>query len=179
MENLKDIIAMGHNTTAKQLKKGHILQRQGQITNKAYFIKKGLLISYTIDTKGKQHIFMFAPEGWIIADNEAQAFGQPAELFIEAIEEAEVVVFNRDLLTEPDLTPIQLRKNVTLLARRVAVLQKRVILLMSATAKERYEYFLETYPELPNRVPQRMIATYLGITPQALSKIRGEITRSK
>lgn len=170
---------MDNGAISKQLQKGTILQRQGEITNRAYFVKKGLLISYTIDTKGKQHIFMFAPEGWIIADNEAQAFEQPAELYIEVVEKAEVLVFNRNLLTEPDLTPIQLRQNVTLLARRVAVLQKRVIMLMSATAKERYEYFLETYPGLPNRVPQRMIATYLGITPQALSKIRGQITRSK
>lgn len=170
---------MDNDAISKQLQKGTILQRQGEITNRAYFVKKGLLISYTIDTKGKQHIFMFAPEGWIIADNEAQAFEQPAELYIEVVEKAEVLVFNRNLLTEPDLTPIQLRQNVTLLTRRVAVLQKRVIMLMSATAKERYEYFLETYPGLPNRVPQRMIATYLGITPQALSKIRGQITRSK
>ena len=50
---------------------------------------------------------------------------------------------------------------------------------MSASAKERYELFLETYPKIPNRVPQRMIASYLGITPQALSTIRGEITRKK
>jgi len=52
-------------------------------------------------------------------------------------------------------------------------------MLMSETAKNRYEFFLETYPELPNRVPQRMIASYLGITPEALSKIRGEIAKSK
>jgi CRP-like cAMP-binding protein len=52
-------------------------------------------------------------------------------------------------------------------------------MLMSSTAKERYEFFLETYPELPNRVPQRMIASYLGITPEALSKIRGKIAKSK
>jgi hypothetical protein len=52
-------------------------------------------------------------------------------------------------------------------------------MLMSASAKDRYELFLKTYPKIPNRVPQRMIASYLGITPQALSAIRGEITRKK
>ena len=72
-----------------------------------------------------------------------------------------------------------LKKNVNLLSRRFAVLQRRVILLMSASAKERYELFLETYPKIPNRVPQRMIASYLGITPQALSTIRGDIIRKK
>ncbi|MCB0509281.1 MAG: Crp/Fnr family transcriptional regulator, partial [Bacteroidetes bacterium] len=59
------------------------------------------------------------------------------------------------------------------------VLQRRIIMLMSASAKERYEHFLETYPELPNRLPQRLIASYLGITPEALSKIRGEMLREK
>ena len=60
------------------------------------------------------------------------------------------------------------------MGRRIAVLQKRVLMLMSASAKERYDRFLTTYPELPNRVPQRMIASYLGITPQALSTIRNK-----
>lgn len=174
-----EIKAMDQNAIPKEIKKGEILQREGDITNKAYFVKKGLLVSYTIDEKGKQHIFMFAPEDWIIADNKAQVFGQPAQLYIEALEKTEVLVFNGDLLADSNISPDQLRSNVNLLGRRVAVLQKRVILLMSASAQERYEYFLETYPELPNRVLQRMIATYLGITPQALSKIRGQIIRSK
>ena len=122
---------------------------------------------------------MFAPEGWIIADIESQEFEQATELFIDAIEDSEVIVVDIKILTKSKLTTIQLNKNVTLLSRRIGVLQRRVIMLMSASAKERYEYFLDAYPELPNRIPQRMIASYLGITPQALSTIRGEITRNK
>ena len=71
----------------------------------------------------------------------------------------------------------QLKKNAHLLARRTAVLQRRVIMLMSASAQERYQHFLETFPKLPNRVPQRMIASYLGVTPQALSTIRGRLAK--
>jgi hypothetical protein len=52
-------------------------------------------------------------------------------------------------------------------------------MLMSASAKERYDFFLDAYPELPNRIPQKMIASYLGITPQALSTIRGKMARKK
>ena len=63
------------------------------------------------------------------------------------------------------------------MARRIAVLQRRVIMLMSASAQKRYERFLETYPDLPTRVPQRMIASYLGITPQALSTIRAKMAQ--
>ncbi len=84
---------------------------------------------------------------------------------------------DKSLLTKSELNITQLKNNVNLLSRRLAVLQSRVIMLMSASAKDRYESFLETYPNIPSRVPQRMIASYLGITPQALSTIRGEITR--
>ena len=63
--------------------------------------------------------------------------------------------------------------------RRIGRLQRRVLMLMGSPASDRYTYFLSMYPNLANRIPQRMIATYLGITPQALSTIRGRIARSE
>ena len=122
---------------------------------------------------------MFAPEKWVIADIESQEFNQPAKLFIDCVEASEVIILDRSLLSKSELNIDQLKNNVNLLSRRVAVLQRRVIMLMSASAKDRYELFLETYPKIPNRVPQRMVASYLGITPQVLSKIRGQIAREK
>jgi CRP-like cAMP-binding protein len=122
---------------------------------------------------------MFATESWMIADIESQEFNQPAKLFIDCIEDSEIITFDLKLFKKMDLSKDRLNKNNSMLLRRVAVLQRRVLMLMSSSAKERYEFFLETYPELPNRVPQRMIASYLGITPQALSTIRGEIARKK
>ena len=179
MDNLDTILSLDANAKTKHIKKGTFLQRKGDKSSLAFFVKKGLLISYTIDKKGKEHIFMFASEGWLTADIESQEFDQPTELFIECIENSEVVVFDRKCFTLADLTPDQLRENAHLLARRIAVLQRRVLMLMSFSAKDRYDRFLETYPGLPNRVPQRMIASYLGITPQSLSTIRGEIVRKK
>jgi CRP-like cAMP-binding protein len=178
MENLNDILHNDSNAQTKQFKKGTILQSEGQVTSNAFFVKKGLLRSYTIDSKGKEHIFMFAPEGWLVADIESQEFEYPAELFIDCLEDSEISVFNRKSLLQVDLSSDQLKKNVQMLARRVGVLQRRVIMLMSSPASERYAYFLETYPLLSNRVPQRMIASYLGITPEALSKIRSRIAKS-
>ena len=179
MENLGDILNLDSNAKLKQFKKGAILQRAGELSSLAYYVKKGLLRSYTIDRKGKEHIFMFASGGWLIADIESQEFNLPTELFIDCLEDSEVVLFDRKCFKIAILTKDQLKQNAHLLARRTAVLQRRVIMLMSASAKERYNRFLETYPELPNRVPQRMIASYLGVTPQALSKIRGELSRKK
>ena len=166
MDNLNDILTIDSNAKTKHLKKGDIIQREGDQSSLAYYVKKGLLRNYTIDDKGKEHIFMFASEGWIIADIESQEFNQPSEMFIDCIESAEVIVFDRESFKLANLTHEQLQENAHLMARRIAVLQRRVIMLMSSSAKYRYNKFLETYPNLPNRVPQRMIASYLGITPK-------------
>jgi CRP-like cAMP-binding protein len=179
MENLIDILAIDSNAKTKHFKKGEIIQSAGVISSLAFYVKKGLLRSYTIDDKGKEHIFMFASEGWIMSDIESHEFNKPSEMFIDCLEDAEIIVFDRKCFKLAKLSPDQLKQNAHLMARRNAVLQRRVIMLMSASAKNRYNQFLDTYPNLPSRVPQRMIASYLGITPQALSTIRGEIARKK
>lgn len=147
-----------------QVQKGQILQRTGEINDFAYVVESGLLRSYLIDDKGKEHIFMFAPEDWIIADN--QQVGQPAELFIDALEDSTVHVLKKEL--ENFDISVELPK----LVKRLSVLQKRVLMLMSSSAIERYEHFEATYPQILQRVPQRMIASYLGITPEALSTVK-------
>jgi CRP-like cAMP-binding protein len=179
MANINDILNQDSEAKTKSYKKGDFIQREGENCTQGYYVKKGLLRSYTIDHKGKEHIFMFATEGWIIGDIESQEFNQPAKLFIDCIEDSEIIIFDRNRINKMDFSIDQLNKNNTLLLRRMAVLQRRVLMLMSATAQERYEFFLDTYPELPNRLSQRMIASYLGITPEALSKIRGIMAKSK
>ncbi len=146
------------------VKKGTILQKSGELNTKIYKVVSGLLKSYTIDKKGKQHIFMFAPEGWIIADNVSPDV--PCELYIDAIEDTILEVYPKDLQKEG--------KNARAFINRIAVLQKRVILLLSASAIERYEHFEITYPDIIKRVPQKMIASYLGITPEALSNVKSK-----
>lgn len=151
------------------IKKGDILQRKGDLNSKVYKVVSGLLRSYSIDEKGKEHIFMFAPENWFIGDTVPAHV--PADLFIEALEDSTLIVSTKDLEVRPP--------NIQALVNRLEVLQKRVIMLMSATALERYDHFVETYPELLQRVSQRLIASYLGITPEALSKAKGDRLRSK
>lgn len=150
------------------IKKGQILQRKGERHSKIYIVKVGLLRSYSIDEKGKQHIFMFAPEDWVIADNIPPH--QPSELFIDAIEDTVAVVIEKEKETN---------QNPQKFIKRLSVLQKRIIMLMSASAIERYEHFIQTYPDIVQRVPQRMIASYLGITPEALSKVKGKRKKKK
>lgn len=167
------------HVSIKNVKKGAILQRKGDKNIRGFFVKKGLLRSYTIDEKGKEHIFMFAPEGWIISDLESITESAPATLFVDCLEDSEIEVVDRRLIERLHDFPKELLQNDNdRLIRRVAVLQRRVLLLMSASAQERYEEFLKTYPQIVQRVPLRMIASYLGMTPEALSKIRSKIARS-
>ena len=149
-----------------RVKKGQLIQRKGDFNSSIYQVQSGLIRSYTVDAKGKEHIFMFAPEGWIIADNVRPE--KPCDLFIDALEDSIVIQKVKDF--EAELEALKIIK-------RLEVLQKRVIMLMSASAIERYEHFIHTYPDIVQRVPQRMIASYLGITPQALSTLRAEIAR--
>ena len=132
MENLDHIISLDSQAKSKHIKKGEILRRAGANSSEAFFVKNGLLRSYTIDKKGKEHIFMFATEGWIIADIESQEFDQPAKLFIDLIEDSEVILFDRKQIAKLERSKDQLMKNIDLFSKRVAVLQRRVIMLMSA-----------------------------------------------
>jgi CRP-like cAMP-binding protein len=177
MKNLTTIINIDPEAKVKQFKKGAIIQFANDLKASTFYVKKGLLRSYIIDSKGKEHIFMFAPENWIIADLEALEFNEPVQLFIDCLEDSEVITFNKNCLFKADLSKEKIVENAQLLYRRMGKLQRRVLMLMASPAVDRYTYFLNTYPELPNRVPQRMIATYLGITPQALSTIRRKIAK--
>jgi CRP-like cAMP-binding protein len=140
--------------------KGQILQRSGEINTKVFMVKSGLLRSNTIDNKGKEHIYMFASENWIIGDY--CETNVPCDLFIDAIEDSIITVAEKEISKQ--------NPNLNSLIKRLEVLQKRIIILMGSSAFERYEHFLGTYPNITQRVPQKMIASYLGITPEALSE---------
>lgn len=109
-------------------------------------------------------IFMFAPEGWIIADN--QSADLPCQLCIDALEDSTITVFAKDFDKETH--------NVRLLINRLFVLQQRIVMLMSAPAIERYKHFVETYLEMIQRIPKKMIASYLGITPVPWERMKGQ-----
>ncbi len=160
-----------------EIKKGSIIQRKGDLNTKIYRVEKGMLRSFSIDNKGKEHIFMFAPEGWIVADG--ADVNLPAELYIDAIEDSIIHVFEKELRNRT-LDSKPLLNRISVLQKRIIMfLQKRIIMLMSSSAIERYEHFKETYPHILQRVPQKMIASYLGITPEALSKVKGDKLREK
>lgn len=178
-ESSPEVETLKQKITITSLKKGTVLQRGGDVTSKVYYVKKGLLRSYTIDEKGKEHIFVFAPENWIISDG--ADFASPCQLFIDVLEDSVVEMVDKKLFEEVYI-PVTLSSDTQRTAamiKRISVLQERVIMLMSTSAIQRYEHFNATYPQIIQRVPQRMIASYLGITPEALSKVKSERSKGK
>jgi len=127
-----------------------------------YLVKSGLLRSYSLDKKGKEHIFLFATEGTIMVDHIPPNI--PTDLFIDALEDSVVSVLDKNFFNA--------YQNMPEMIQRIDGLQKRVIMLMGESILERYEHFLATYPKIAGRIPQRMIASYLGVTPEALSKAK-------
>ena len=160
----------------RAVKKHEFLQRQGDLANKFYFVKKGLLRSYFIDRCGKEYIFMFAPEGWVAVDGSPHV--GTAQLFIDALEDSVVEIYKKVVVIDPVDDKEQPPVSIMSLVRRLQAMQERILMLMSSSAIERYDHFLKTYPGLSNRVSQKMIASYLGITPEALSKIKGKRLKS-
>jgi len=157
----------------KTFKKGTIVMQQNTIDEATYFVTKGLLRAYTIDENGKEHIIQFAPENWWLNDKNSFYFGEPSLFFIEAVEDTEVIYLPKQFFdTANHLLPCFTAWNTVILHNSIRFMQKRINLLLSATAEARYLGVMKLYPNLMFRVPQTMIASYLGITPESLSRVR-------
>lgn len=167
------------NCTQKTVAAGTYLLRQGGYCRHTFFVEKGLLRKYGVDdTRGKEAIIQFAPEKWFVTDRDSSFFQQPSQFFIQAMEDSIVLMLDEAIMEQLNK---QLKGfiafNERLLHNHIRQQTKRIYELLSASAEERYLSFIATYPDLLWRVPQWMIASYLGITPESLSRIRKELAR--
>ena len=157
----------------RHLPAGDFLQRAGDVARHAAFVAAGCLRSYVIDPKGKEHVVQFAPETWWLADSTSLATGAPSQYFIDAIEDSELLLIDgpsHQKLVEA--VPGYATAFRTGLQRHVAAKDQRIVSSLSASAEERYLEFLQTYPSIALRVPQWMLASYLGVSPETVSRIR-------
>jgi CRP/FNR family transcriptional regulator, anaerobic regulatory protein len=162
----------------KKIKKGEIILNAGSICNHSFFVEEGLLRSYSIDEQGKEHIIQFAPENWMISDRSSLLFQEPSEFYIDAVENTILIMFEEEFVNKASEVSAKFRTfNQKALNNHIRHQQKRINQLLSATAEERYLNFIELYPNVTLRVPQWMIASYLGITPESLSRVRKELAR--
>lgn len=176
----KELSFVQQFSQAKTYQKGEYLLRSGEFCPHIFFIEKGLLKQYLIDEKGKEYILGFAPENWFMSDRQSLFFNEPSPYFIQALENTEVILFNDQLFKEIEKKFPNFRDfNIRLLHQHISTLQNRISMLLSLSAEDRYLYFIKTYPNLNLRIPQTMVASYLGITPESLSRIRKEIVSKK
>lgn len=176
--NEDEISSLLENCTTKTFKKDDFLLRENEHCKHTFFVEEGLLRQYSVGSNGKEHTISFAPENWFVTDRESAYFNQPLFYNIQALEESKVVLID-DAFIKVLSTKIQsfTSFNNKLLHNHIRQLQNRINLLLGASAKERYLQFVAMYPNILLRVPQIMVASYLGITPESVSRVRKELAR--
>jgi CRP-like cAMP-binding protein len=161
-----------------QLKKKQFLLQKGQSSNHMRFVAEGCLKLYRIDDTGKEHILQFGIKGWWVNDLYAFLTQKPATFFIQAITDCTVLQVHRDQLNKLyDRIHMMDRFFRIKTQNGYVALQERTINSMSQTADERYQDFISRYRDMEQQIPQYMIASFLGITPEHLSALRKSFTK--
>jgi CRP/FNR family transcriptional regulator, anaerobic regulatory protein len=165
-------IVIGHVRVLSIKKKAWLLT-EGQICRSSYFVEKGCLRMYYITDKGTEQITQFALENWWLADYMSLIMQKPSPFFIQAVEDAQVVALDQhkqeELLV---LVPKMERYFRLMMQRGYAAMQTRVKYMHDYSKEEVYHQFSGHFPDFVQRVPQYMLASYLGLTPEYLSEIR-------
>jgi CRP-like cAMP-binding protein len=163
--------------TPKKLRKKQYLLQEGDVCKFIAFVEKGAMRSYTVDEKGTEHIIQFAIEGWIISDLYSFLTEEPATYNIDALEGSELVLINKSAHEKLLKLMWNYETYIRLeLTSAYVAMQRRITSIISSPLNERYAAFNALYPEIVQRVPQHMVASYMGLTPETLSRIRRRIS---
>lgn len=156
-----------------KLRKHQYLLQEGEICKFAGFIVRGAFKQYTVDKAGKENILGLYIENWWVGDRESFMIGTPSPYFIDAFEDTEILMVNReDYINKLSRQPFINEMIKVLTEKQSFQLLKRVHAAQTLSAEERYEDLQTRYPELLQRFPQHIIASYLGMTKETLSRIR-------
>jgi CRP-like cAMP-binding protein len=162
--------------TPKTLRAREYFLRAGTVPKHSAFVVRGCLRTYVIDPEGREHIIKFQPETWWVGDSTSLMSATPSQYYIDAVEDSDLLLIDgpsheRIVQAVPGYaTAFRVG-----LARHASAKDRRILSAISASAQERYEDFLKTYPSLATRVPQHMLASYLGVSPETISRIRRKL----
>lgn len=165
-------------TETKHYKAKTILLSSGEICKHSYFVNSGILRSFNINDNIVEHVLNFACEGWWISDMYSYITQKPGDLFIEVLEDAEVVLLskeNQEILYQE--IPKLERFFRILIEKSLVANQERLMNNLSLSAEERFEKFCTKYPTLIQKVPQKQIASFIGVTPEFFSKMKAKMLR--
>ena len=164
--------------SSKKLRKKQYLLQEGDVCKYTAFVNKGILRSYTIDEKGSEHVIQFALEDWWITDFYSFLTGEPSSYYIDVLEDAEVLLITKAAQDEMVLKVPKMERFLRLLMQNSLIaLQRRLLGSLNYTAEDKYLQLLDACPSIIQRVPQHFIASYLGITPETLSRIRKQMAQ--
>ena len=162
------------------IRKRQFLLQAGEVCTQFAFVNSGCLRHYSTDARGEEHVIQFAIRDWWIGDMQSFLTGEPAAYSIDALQDSDVLVLDRagrDRLL--DTAPMADRFFRVLMEGHFLATNRRIDGLLRAPAEQRYLEFLKTYPALVEEIPLHQIASFLGITPQSLSRIRGELATKR
>ena len=161
-----------------EFKAKSILLKPGEIALETYFVLDGMIRSYTVDTNGVEHVLSFAAPNWFITDMYSLFSNKPAQQYLAVISDAKVYRLskeNQEKLYE--LVPKMERFFRILIENSVIAHQQRLIDNLSLTAEDRYEKFCKKYPDFIQCIPQKHIASYIGVTPEFFSKMKARLLK--
>lgn len=162
----------------KPYKSKSLLLKANEISRNTYFIQSGVVRSFNINNHIIEHVLHFACEGWWIGDMYSYITEKPGNLFIEVIEDAEIVIISKEKHQILYREIPKLERYFRILAENSLVAhQERLMDNLSLTAEERFEKFCSKYPTLIQRVPQKQIASYIGVTPEFFSKMKARLLK--
>ncbi|MEO6547652.1 MAG: Crp/Fnr family transcriptional regulator [Ferruginibacter sp.] len=165
---------------SKKVRRKQFLFQEGDIHKHSIFVIDGCLRSYSIDKNGFEHILQFAPPGWWIGDMSSFIKQEPGTLYIDAVDESEILMLPRSDLDKLYIEIPKLERFFRIIAENaLATYQHRLIDNLSLSAMERYDNFCRLYPSLIQCLPQKQVASYIGVTPEFLSKMLHQVVVKK
>ncbi|KGO92359.1 Crp/Fnr family transcriptional regulator [Flavobacterium subsaxonicum] len=176
----KELEQVRAHSLHKKLRKKQYLLQEGDISNFNCFVAKGCLRLYNVGSNGTEYILRFAIENWWMSDYESFNAGTPSKNYIDALEDSDVLLIDKEHFNELVMSIPKLQDFVQRLENRAyTASQNRILSNISDTAEERYEKFVKAYPDVFNRVPLRMIASYIGLTRETLSRVRSQYAKTE
>ena len=164
----------------QQVKRKHLLLREGEICRVSAFVVSGCMRGYTVDANGFEHVLNFAAPNWWIADMYSLLSQKPGTLNIEALEDTEILTLSKtDQERLYHQVPRFERFFRIITENSLVSYQQRLMDNLSLPAEERYNNFCKRYPSLVNALPAKQIASYIGVTPEFFSKMKHNLLKKQ